>query len=374
MKYSTYVCFCRLWFSSHFFFFHIFFAMFNIIDGLYVLLKPAKKNQPTPRVPPHLLDYIVKDLRDETCPWSLSGPQFPQPTAIQQRYCYPKGNVAYSSQKGGALWTMYDSSGKEDLEFRLLHVYFSAKRAGILSATPSPARRRRHHPTPPSFTVSSSVPSSPWPPTSWNPHSPNPTTSAFPTMMYHPPSYPHAIPPPRNSLPFPPPQYYKRPRLLPAPPSASRNTSTTGTKNMLIAPPENTATEEDASLSMMIPNQHHHHHHHHHHLLDEDALIVAKSSFEFLPLEDAQQSCLFDSFLLLDHTDGDDDNGTNDTCALQKRLQGMQHQLLEWIETQPQKEQLYTMVRAWARQLVGEEQTLLSVPTTTTSTTTTAEV
>jgi hypothetical protein len=59
---------------------------------------------------------------------------------------------------------------------------------------------------------------------------------------------------------------------------------------------------------------------------------------------------------------------------LQKRLQGMQHQLLEWIETQPQKEQLYTMVRAWARQLVGEEQTLLSVPTTTTSTTTTAEV
>jgi hypothetical protein len=65
----------------------------------------------------------------ETCPWQLSGPQFPPPTAIQQRYCYPRGPVDYSSRKGGALWTMYGTDGKEDLEFRLLHVYFSAKRA-----------------------------------------------------------------------------------------------------------------------------------------------------------------------------------------------------------------------------------------------------
>lgn len=35
----------------------------------------------------------------------------------------------YSSRKGGALWTMYLDNGKEDLEYRLLHVYFSAKRA-----------------------------------------------------------------------------------------------------------------------------------------------------------------------------------------------------------------------------------------------------
>jgi hypothetical protein len=32
--------------------------------------------------------------------------------------------------KGGALWTCYDKSGKENLEYRLLHVYYSAKRAG----------------------------------------------------------------------------------------------------------------------------------------------------------------------------------------------------------------------------------------------------
>lgn len=58
----------------------------------------------------------------ETCPWSLSGPQFPQPTAIQQRYCYPKGRPDYSNGKGGALWTMYNTNGKEDTEYRLLHV------------------------------------------------------------------------------------------------------------------------------------------------------------------------------------------------------------------------------------------------------------
>ena len=98
-----------------------------------------------------------EDQWAETCPWSLSGPQFPQPTAIQQRYCYPKGPPEYSSRVGGALWTMYSAdTGKEDLEFRLLHVYYSAKRAvnkGVVMAqqqqpstpsrTPSPQRRSR---------------------------------------------------------------------------------------------------------------------------------------------------------------------------------------------------------------------------------------
>jgi hypothetical protein len=109
-------------------------------DGLYVLLKPEKKrkaNAPagtvpsvsTAKVPAHLAQYLIPDVPPETCPWSLSGPQFPTPTAIQQRYCYPKGDPAYSCRKGGALWTMYDVNKKEDMEFRLLHVYFSAKRA-----------------------------------------------------------------------------------------------------------------------------------------------------------------------------------------------------------------------------------------------------
>jgi hypothetical protein len=61
-------------------------------DGLYVLLKPPKKKKhqgdPT-LVPSHLAD-LVMPVPAETCPWQLSGPQFPRPTAIQQRYCYPR--------------------------------------------------------------------------------------------------------------------------------------------------------------------------------------------------------------------------------------------------------------------------------------------
>lgn len=102
-------------------------------DGLYVLLRPAKKRkqgtEEQPKVPPHLRHLVMKEDLSEVCPWSLSGPQFPQPTAIQQRYCYPKGRAEYSKQKGGALWTMYATDGKEDVEYRLLHVYYSAKRA-----------------------------------------------------------------------------------------------------------------------------------------------------------------------------------------------------------------------------------------------------
>ena len=51
------------------------------------------------------------------------------PVPMRFRYCYPKGDPDYSSRKGGALWTMYLDNGKEDLEYRLLHVYYSAKRA-----------------------------------------------------------------------------------------------------------------------------------------------------------------------------------------------------------------------------------------------------
>lgn len=89
-----------------------FFLNLSFIDGLYVLLKPQKKDQPFPdysKVPPHLTNLIFDGFSKRECPWSLSGPQFPQPTAIQQRYCYPKGDPEYSSRKGGALWTMVRS-------------------------------------------------------------------------------------------------------------------------------------------------------------------------------------------------------------------------------------------------------------------------
>lgn len=114
-------------------------------DGLYVLLRPLKKSeveserlnrpQDDPRIPSNLKSLVFTERLEETCPWSLSGPQFPTPTPIQQRYCYPKGDPSYSTLKGGALWTYYDKNGKEDLQYRLLHVYYSAKRAG--NKTPS---------------------------------------------------------------------------------------------------------------------------------------------------------------------------------------------------------------------------------------------
>jgi hypothetical protein len=91
--------------------------------------KDTDRNSMIPYVPDHLRHLLIDPPSDETCEWQLSGPQFPPPTAIQQRYCYPKGPEEYSSRKGGALWTMYGNDGKEDLEFRLLHVYYSAKRA-----------------------------------------------------------------------------------------------------------------------------------------------------------------------------------------------------------------------------------------------------
>lgn len=131
---------------------------FEFEDGLYILLKPLKKAskgehlhhgapEDDPRIPSNLKSMVFLDSPPTSCPWSLSGPQFPVPTAIQQRYCYPKGNPEYSTMKGGALWTTYDEHGKEDLEFRLLHVYYSAKRAGnrgrSVSASDPPRKRSK---------------------------------------------------------------------------------------------------------------------------------------------------------------------------------------------------------------------------------------
>jgi len=60
----------------------------------------------------------------------MSGPQYPLPSSVQQRYCYPRGDSKeYATQMGGAMWTVYNKDGEEDLNYRLLHVYFSEKRA-----------------------------------------------------------------------------------------------------------------------------------------------------------------------------------------------------------------------------------------------------
>ncbi|KAL7572094.1 hypothetical protein ACA910_001734 [Epithemia clementina (nom. ined.)] len=130
--------------------------------GLYVLLRADKKpkqkhqNYIQPKAPPHLEHLVLHNHPRATCPWQLSGPQFPTPTVIQQRYCYPKGNPEYSSRIGGALWTMFKNDGKEDEEFRILHVYYSAKRAvnkglslpATLSESPSSTKKPRTKRTP----------------------------------------------------------------------------------------------------------------------------------------------------------------------------------------------------------------------------------
>eukprot|EP00980_Cylindrotheca_fusiformis_P014555 scaffold3924_cov109-Cylindrotheca_fusiformis.AAC.4 len=342
-------------------------------DGLYVLMKPAKRNQPKPRVPRHLLSFLAKDTKEENCPWSLSGPQFPQPTAIQQRYCYPKGNIDYSSQKGGAMWTMYDNSGKEDLNYRLLHVYFSAKRAGF--STPSPGRRRRNAtPSSCSSSVSStstnrrSVPTSKWPPRPWNPHPPPPPPP--PAVPYHPPPmhpyqnhpppthYHHSYPPVPHRCghtfaPSAPPTphhhhhhhhpYAQLEKQLPAPPSASKHHGTAW-----LDPPADDAIERlwlRGPTTNARPQE----------LLSEED----ETPLEFLPLEDMQQqqqhASWLDNFLLSDSNSIVDD--TNH--ILRKRLESMEQQLVGWIASQPEKEKLHGMVRTWAQNLAREEQTLM---------------
>ena len=74
------------------------------------MLQPSKKNpcpENAPKVPSSLMDLVNVDIpKSKSLTWSLSGPQFPKPTAIQQRYCYPRGDYDYCNHKGGALWTM----------------------------------------------------------------------------------------------------------------------------------------------------------------------------------------------------------------------------------------------------------------------------
>ena len=84
-------------------------------DGLYILLKPEKKQKGSvanhfdfSRVQSNLKRFIIAKFPEKGCQWSLSGPQFPKHTKsmFQQRYCYPIGNSNYSCRKGGALWSM----------------------------------------------------------------------------------------------------------------------------------------------------------------------------------------------------------------------------------------------------------------------------
>ena len=132
-----------------------FFLGLDYTEGLYVLLKPPTKKTKTKKsnflslpsigttAPPHLkhLEIACTSFPSRKCKWGLSGPQFPTPTAIQQRYCYPRGHPDYANRKGAALWTMYDRDGRESFEFRLLHVYFSLKRALNSGLTLSPAEQ-----------------------------------------------------------------------------------------------------------------------------------------------------------------------------------------------------------------------------------------
>lgn len=111
-----------------------------------MLLRPQskKKTVPIPEAPPHLQDLVLPTIPAENCAWSLSGPQFPinnKAGSLQQRYCYPKGRPEYSSYKGGALWTIRGPDGKEENEYRLLHVYQSQKRAANKGVTLGAAHR-----------------------------------------------------------------------------------------------------------------------------------------------------------------------------------------------------------------------------------------
>ncbi|CAJ1932075.1 unnamed protein product [Cylindrotheca closterium] len=392
-------------------------------NGLYVLLRPEKKDQPKPQLPTHLRQYLAKEIPGQACPWSLSGPQFSQPTELQQRYCYPKGNPSYSSQKGGALWTMYDNNGHEDLNYRLLHVYFSAKRAGIRSATPSPARRRRRITTPTSTSSSASssrtkspatpnvVPTSPWPPhgampprSYWQPHHHH---------HHHHPHYPmvpaslvHPTPPPMRPIkhyltpPPPPPSSsaFKRRKFdIPTPPPtrsmmmsdatfAATTTTAAVNYNSVDTGRDHVYMEKGAAAKMPT-------------LLDEDEdawwmmgatggaileapelglldhedemAIRSKLSFELLPLATVEDSRM-DNLFLLDSEECDAqrkmaENAENKKDAspclgtpssLQKRLEVMHRQVLDWIGQQPKDKQprMHQMVRQWAQKLQSELQ------------------
>ena len=103
-------------------------------DGIYVLLR-ASSDGTIATIPSEFEDSLLDDndlAEIKACPWSLSGPQYPKRAGsrIQQRYCYPRGLGSYSTGKGGAMWTLIDRKGKENIDQRVLHVYHSSKRAG----------------------------------------------------------------------------------------------------------------------------------------------------------------------------------------------------------------------------------------------------
>jgi hypothetical protein len=283
---------------------------------------------------------------ESACPWSLSGPQFPQPTAIQQRYCYPKGCAEYSSKKGGALWTMFSKDGKEDLQFRLLHVYFSAKRSGKLSATtPSPVRRRRPREG-----------RSPWR------QSPSPPNNNHQYHQYH--QYPAAAIGMHHMM-FP--HHYRpavRPHPSPPPYSAPYTAATKVTSvgdsqhrklqkrpftddgidhcndlhqkplSILISP---TTRDEEADLT------------------HEELLTRPIQSFEQQPsfdLSQLQNDDVLFSALIMARIE-DDLDGEDERQKLSRRLHAMHEHLSEWIRTFSPTEQdsLVTIVKEWANQL-----------------------
>ncbi|KAL3921306.1 MAG: hypothetical protein SGILL_002815 [Bacillariaceae sp.] len=232
--------------------------LFEFTEGLYVLLAPEKKNTPKPRVPHHLRNLEVTENPEELCPWSLSGPQFPQPTAIQQRYCYPKGSEEYSSTKGGGVWTMYGPNGHENWDFRLLHVYFSGKRAqnkglsqteideetakrraddsttSVSSASTNGTKRRRKQ----TVIATQRAQISSW----QDPGRYHPRDLGYPPHAYHPMRY-HS-PPGGGYHPG-----YNFPRPLPMPPSPlhSRPTHTRDAeaKQSYISPSDSTGRQQD---------------------------------------------------------------------------------------------------------------------------------
>lgn len=103
--------------------------------GLYVLLRSPTDDPSDAVVPSALAGKVLPDdalARWAACGWSLSGPQQSKHRQIQQRYCYPRGQ-GRGSTKGAAIWTQIDGDGNEDVDCRLLNVYFSGKRAGMPS-------------------------------------------------------------------------------------------------------------------------------------------------------------------------------------------------------------------------------------------------
>lgn len=137
---KTPVCFLALYSFSFFFA-----SPLCTEDGLYILLPPdrskKRKHSSTTgtkisKAPPHLQHLVLDPIpfRDD-CPWSPGAPQFLSPTSTRQRYCYPEGRPSHSSVKGGTLWTEYDNTeGRENLEYRLLHVYSLKYRKGYIGS------------------------------------------------------------------------------------------------------------------------------------------------------------------------------------------------------------------------------------------------